>query len=131
MAAIPKIWFNLMSNHGKKMIDPTPHHIRQIKTNAKPGKLAYIKLRDLIATTNIKSEQKWEKNLEIETEDNFWWDVYKTQVKCTKETNLRNFQYKLLTRIIPTNKFLYKCKLSDTSLCAFCGIYTETIEHLF
>ena len=71
------------------------------------------------------------KNLEIETDENFWADVYNTQVKSTKETSLRNFQYKLLTRILPTNKFLYKCKLSDTSLCAFCGIYTETIEHLF
>jgi hypothetical protein len=41
------------------------------------------------------------------------------------------FQYKLLHRMIPTNTFLYKCRLVETELCAFCGETRETILHLF
>ena len=41
------------------------------------------------------------------------------------------FQYKLLNRIVYTNKLLYKIKLSDTSLRTFCGEYEESLEHLF
>ena len=40
------------------------------------------------------------------------------------------FQYKLLNRIVYTNKLLYKIKLSDTSLRTFCGEYEESLEHL-
>ena len=37
----------------------------------------------------------------------------------------------MLTRIVYTNKLLHKTKLSDTSLCTFCGEYEESLEHLF
>ena len=36
-----------------------------------------------------------------------------------------------LNRVVYTNKLLYKMKLSDTSLCTFCGEYEESLEHLF
>jgi hypothetical protein len=41
------------------------------------------------------------------------------------------FQYKFLHRTILTNTFLYKCRLVETELCAFCGETRETILHLF
>jgi hypothetical protein len=41
------------------------------------------------------------------------------------------FQYNLLHRTIPTNTFLYKCRLVETELHAFCGETKETILHLF
>ena len=44
---------------------------------------------------------------------------------------MRIFQYKLLNRIVYTSKLLHKIKLSDTSLCTFCGEYEESLEHLF
>ena len=49
----------------------------------------------------------------------------------TLDTRTRMFQYKLLNRIVYTNKLLHKIKLSDTSLCTFCGEYEESLEHLF
>jgi len=51
--------------------------------------------------------------------------------KATIESTLRNFQYKYVHRIIATNKYLFKCKLSNSNLCDFCGENIETIEHLF
>ncbi|KAH3892519.1 hypothetical protein DPMN_016637 [Dreissena polymorpha] len=51
--------------------------------------------------------------------------------KATIESTLRKFQYKYIHRIIATNKYLFKCKLSNSNLCDFCGENIETIEHLF
>ena len=41
------------------------------------------------------------------------------------------FQYKFRHRTIPTNTFLYKSRLFETELFAFCGETRETILHLF
>ena len=34
-------------------------------------------------------------------------------------------------RIIPTNTFLFKCKISNSNLCDFCNRNIETVKHLF
>ena len=34
-------------------------------------------------------------------------------------------------RIIPTNRFLLKCNIGQTTLCDFCSIEIETLDHLF
>ena len=54
-----------------------------------------------------------------------WEFVYILSNDCTLDNALKMFQYKLY---IPTNTFLYKCRLVETELRAFCG---ETIMHLF
>ena len=57
----------------------------------------------------VKSETKWESiftNRIIK-----WKQVYTMPFITTIDTRLRNFQYKYINRIIPTNKYLMKCKL--------------------
>ena len=51
--------------------------------------------------------------------------------EVTSDTYLRSFQYKFITRIIPTNVFLYKCKIKSSNICDFCSSYNETFEYLF
>ena len=34
-------------------------------------------------------------------------------------------------RIVPNNKFLYRCNLNNTSLCDFCSMTIETNKHMF
>jgi hypothetical protein len=60
-----------------------------------------------------------------------WLFVYILSNDCTLDNTLKMFQYKLRHRTIPTNTFLYKSKLFETELCAFCGETRETILHLF
>ena len=42
------------------------------------------------------------------------------RLQATKDIRLQNFQYKCFMRIIPTNKYLLKCKIEETALCEFC-----------
>ena len=80
-------------------------------------------------TPEIKSEQKWIE--QFGDEDLNWNKNYTNRLQTTKDIRLLNFQYKCLRRIIPTNKYLLKCKIRETALCEFCTIQIETINHLF
>ena len=50
---------------------------------------------------------------------------------CTIAVRLRAFQYKYLLRILPDNKFPFKCKKAPSVLCDFCSMHEETNAHLF
>lgn len=72
---------------------------------------------------------KREETLGIKIPD---WTKYFNMLKqmhCT--TYLFTFQFKLLHRILPTNKFLYSIHVKDTKYCSFCNNEEETLEHLF
>ena len=79
--------------------------------------------------TPIKSEQKW-KAIFDNSELN-WKSIYMLPFKTIIDTKLREFQYKYIMRIIPTNTYLFKCKITMSNLCDFCNSYTETVNHLF
>ena len=51
--------------------------------------------------------------------------------KTTLDTKLTEFQYKLLNRILYTNKMLLRFKKVDSPLSDFCEKELETIEHVF
>ena len=48
----------------------------------------------------------------------------------TADVQLRWFQARLLHRLLPTNKFIFHCKIVDDPLCSFCNQEIETIRHL-
>ena len=77
----------------------------------------------------IKSEQKWT-NV-FENSDLNWSKIYTNVLSATIDIKLRNFQYKFLHRIIPTNKLLFKQNIIACSICDFCNMHIETLEHLF
>ena len=81
-------------------------------------------------TIDNSTEMKWKKQLNLK-ENTDWRIIYTIPLKSTIDTYLRNFQYKFLSRIVPTNKFLTKCGLKACSLCEFCQSNIETIDHLF
>ena len=60
-----------------------------------------------------------------------WNKIYSLPFQVALDTYTRDFQYKLLNRIIFTNTKLCKFGLADSPLCTFCGNEEETPEHLF
>ena len=51
--------------------------------------------------------------------------------KATLDSKTREFQYKLLHRIIYTNKILHKMGWVPSPMGSFCGKTVESLEHLF
>ena len=76
-----------------------------------------------------KSEEKWIKDINCNNLE--WKQIYMIPIKSTIDTKLRDFQYKFIKRIIPTNTFLFKCNISSSNLCDFCSSDIETVKHLF
>ena len=50
---------------------------------------------------------------------------------ATKNTYLQSFHFRLVSRILTTNRFLHLIGLSDNSNCTFCLNDCETLVHLF
>ena len=60
-----------------------------------------------------------------------WKEIYSLPFTVSIETKIREFEYKILKNIVFTNEKLFRLKLTDSSLCAFCNRETESVEHLF
>ena len=60
-----------------------------------------------------------------------WSQFYQFSFSCTVDVKLRNFNYAYLMRIIPNNRYLFKCKLVPSVLCDFCSMQEETNFYLF
>ena len=73
------------------------------------------------------SKQKWNDKF-----DNLNWKyIFRICHKTTTDTKIKWFQYRLLYRTLPTNRFLSLRKIKNTSLCDFCNSHEETIPHMF
>ena len=75
--------------------------------------------------------KKYDKAFNTDTSHLDWEKIYLLPFKTTLHTKLREFQYKILNRILYTNDMLFKFKKVDSPLCYFCGKELETLEHLF
>ena len=60
-----------------------------------------------------------------------WEQFYLLPRKTTLDSKTREFQYRLLHRIVYTNKVLHKMGLVPSPMCSFCGKTEESLEHLF
>ena len=64
------------------------------------------------------------------TYDDFWGNVFKSLRKICKETRLKEFQFKLIHRIVVTKKELFKYGIKADDECCFCGD-KDSIAHTF
>ena len=59
-----------------------------------------------------------------------WKSVYSLSFRTTLESKLREFQFKILNRIVFTNEKLFRFGLAESPSCAFCQTEVESVEHL-
>ncbi len=86
----------------------------------------------LLRTQNVQNRvNKWHicLNTSLTLED--WEDVFIRAFKSSINSKSRNFQYKILNRILATNSFLKMCNITNSSLCKFCKVDEEAVEDLF
>ena len=75
--------------------------------------------------------EKWSEFYpEMYNEDRLWQNLFRQPFKITRETKLQSFQYRILHRIVPCNKWLYNLKIKQSSKCTYCE-NEDTIIHFF
>ena len=75
-------------------------------------------------TAKVKLTTK-DSNIDID-----WKSVYSLSFCTTLESKLREFQSKILNRIVFTNEKLFRFGMADSPSCAFCQTEVESVEHL-
>ncbi len=65
----------------------------------------------------------------IATED--WEQIFLVPRILPVDNKIKDLQYKIIMRFLPTNYLLYKMKKVNSQNCIFCNTEPETIEHLF
>ena len=98
-------------------------------------KLSYPTQNSAKGLIDASSKKKLQRNLKAKVNGWLrtvnWESTYSLLFWCSKETKLREFQFKPLHRRIATNDFLYKIGIKQSDSCTFCGEPTENLVHLF
>ena len=102
--------------HARKPVSYVYHHLVKCKAE----QINLKKVRTFID----KMEQQIE-NFEDFTK------ICKHIYKVTKNTKLRDFQYRFMHNIIPLNDRLFKWKLKTSPLCDLCNQRKQTVKHFF
>ena len=131
IASIPNTIKDKMKNEIPINIPTNTLKQKLSKSKIKANKVLYSIQLNSIEINDQSLTEKWRNKLHTNIENIPWKVIYKTQIKSTNDVSLRNFQYKYVNRIVPTNKYLYRCKLVNSNLCDFCQEHIETHEHLF
>ena len=118
--------------HGTVLVIPRPiipTRMNLILNQVKFSRFAYsemIKSRQAeVAKANDRQKQKWIRDL------GYYEDIALPVVNATRSTQLIMFHYKIVNRILTTNKFLLIIGVRDDDECTFCKQEAETLSHLF
>ena len=64
-------------------------------------------------------------------EENDWSKIFKIPYNVTFDSRIQSFQYKILLRIFPCNRYVSKFDRSVSEDCQFCNEGTDDICHFF
>ena len=75
----------------------------------------------------------WEKlgNADDEVEDTDWEEIHIRNFKCSTDTRLRSFYFKIFHKAIAFNDFLFKINRRNAPNCDFCDKFPESVIHIF
>ncbi|XP_067660585.1 uncharacterized protein [Haliotis asinina] len=115
----------------RKKQNPLQPYMLNLLNRQKQGSQLFYRV--LLETKSIKNQHcvKWNRILEKNIDTNYWQQYNHIPFRCSEDTALQWFQYKLLHHILPTKNRLYKMQYVDNNLCSYCSASIETITHLF
>ena len=136
--SIPKDWRLIIKKalpgeSGKLQLDVTKYSC-SVNKKMIPIKLLTCQIIYFRFVQNLKSQPTSAKYFEkkLQPQDNINWNhVFLLPRKVTIESNMRIFQYKILSNILFLNAKLFKMKIIDSPLFSLCTEENERTWHLF
>jgi hypothetical protein len=110
--SIPRNWKKRIKDDKKKK-EISLASIQKLQNIKKPAKLFYRNFMENVVTKSDKAESKWNILIGETINKETWNTIYYVPHLATKETKLIFIQMKILHRILPTNEWLYKCRLTN------------------
>jgi exonuclease III len=131
--AIPIQWLEQIKNKVTYIgAGPSiPLAIHSVYIAPKGCKYFYSLFHKKVDLAHVGSKDKWVRDLDIHIDNEEWKHFYMLPFRSSIDTNLRYFQYRILQRILTTNRFLFIIKVVDHDRCSFCNVASETLVHMF
>ena len=111
------------NNLSLQLIESITLYLNKIKTSD-----FYTLLCTKIHTTGHSGPQRWSKDLSLDEDK--WEKIFTSLKTVCRETKLKEFQYKLIHRIVVTKKELYRYGIKEDDECIYCG-EKDSINHTF
>ena len=128
--SIPLTWVNKIIRN----VDQTPGNIQtpliKLLQASKTCKYICAHMVKKCVPTRTVHQEKWELILGHNLENSFWRETYIRSKYITIDTKLKSFYYRIVNRLLVTNRNLKLWNILDSDKCSFCGVQVETLEHL-
>ena len=79
-------------------------------------------------TTAHSGPRRWSRDLSLD--EGTWEKIFTSLKTVCRETKLKEFQYKLIHRIVVTKKELHRYGIKEDDECIYCG-EKDSIDHTF
>lgn len=132
-AALPCRWKRKLINPAQQDLTSKPTIYTAegdpISVIGKSSKTIYyllVKFRSQAVTSQIR----WNDIFLVDALDlsDYWSDIYKRPYKTARDTKLQAFQFRVVHRFLPCNRFLSNIRIKRTDTCSFCPD-EDTIQH--
>lgn len=128
LSSIPIRWKTALNDDDESSPQLTGY--QKIQNESKIANIVYTRLIDcpnaMVARCN-----RWNRKLSCDMSPEHFCKQFVNIYKATVATKYRDFQYRLLTGAIVTNRLLFLWKIEETDLCSFCKQAVEDELHLF
>ena len=135
MKSIPSAWLHDTKRNAVNVFDDI---VSGLLNAPKIPRFTYCILnKNYIPENRIKF---WDNSFEVDAdadegledpEDTDWEEIHNRNFRCSIETRLRSFYFKIFHNAIAFNNFLFKINRKDSPNCDFCQNSPETIKHIF
>lgn len=132
LRAIPDEWKQRISREKPaELVDP--ECFNTLRSSSKTAKWTYWILEENAhPLVTEKCHEKWKLELYPTLSPQMQWSAVYTRLKrSTRDVNLRWIQYRIIKRILPTQRLLYLFGITESDKCKKCPMYSETIIHKF
>lgn len=134
-AAIPSKWKRLLQTNTAVTPDPKPHILTGLQSYINVEQASSKKIYQALTglkMPSVSSQIKWNTDFPVDEQTirQHWQVIYKIPYRSIRETKIQAFQYRLLHRIIPCNKYLSNIRIRQDDLCPNCG-ERDTLQHFF
>ena len=125
------MWINTIQNSANYYVTIQPNHL--INLHGAEISVRNIKCEQIyesLITDKIRLPQgllRWRDEIDITDSD--IKSAFISAKLCTSNIFDQVFQYKVLTKILPTNKYLKQYRIIDSDLCSRCNQGQDTVLH--
>ena len=128
MKCIPSSWFQDSNSRNIDLFDTITVGLLSA---TKVPKFAYSFFNETCIPEN--QMDFWEKlgNADDEVEETDWDEIHIRNFKCSIDTRLRSFYFKIFHKAIAFNDFLFKINRRNSPNCDFCDKSPESVIHIF